>query len=124
MKNIKYWIWLSIFDFQPIDKIRLLQIFDNDPQKIYETNKEILLKKLLYNDFSDKKSKNICEKIEKSKMYNKLNEYEKILRENGIKAITYLDDKYPKKLLNIYDFPIVLYVKGNDEILNKKSRKE
>ena len=35
--------------------------------------------------------------------------------------ITIQDKEYPQKLRNIYDPPVVLYVKGNIDILNGKS---
>ena len=40
---------------------------------------------------------------------------------DGIKVITINDKEYPIKLRYIYDYPVVLYIKGNINILNKKS---
>ena len=39
------------------------------------------------------------------------------MEKNSIKMITIQDEKYPEKLRNIYDPPVVLYVKGNEKIL-------
>jgi len=36
-----------------------------------------------------------------------------LIRKHRIKVITFLDNDYPKNLKNIYDPPMVLYVKGN-----------
>jgi DNA processing protein len=35
------------------------------------------------------------------------------VKKNGAQIITYQDPLYPKSLLNIYDFPVFLYVKGS-----------
>ena len=36
-----------------------------------------------------------------------------LAEKNSIKILTYLDEDYPSQLKNIYDFPPVLYIKGN-----------
>ena len=36
-----------------------------------------------------------------------------LIKKHGIKIITFLDKDYPENLKNIYDPPVVLYVKGN-----------
>ena len=36
-----------------------------------------------------------------------------LAEKNNIKIVTYLDENYPKPLKNIYDYPSVLYIKGN-----------
>lgn len=38
---------------------------------------------------------------------------------NNIKIISLLDDEYPKKLLNINDKPVILYIQGNKEMLDE-----
>lgn len=38
----------------------------------------------------------------------------------GVDILTPLDDDYPKNLLNISDYPIVLYVKGSLDVLKRK----
>lgn len=35
------------------------------------------------------------------------------LEKSGVKAYTYLDDGYPERLKEIYDYPPVIYIKGN-----------
>jgi len=37
----------------------------------------------------------------------------KLINKHGVKIITFLDRDYPENLKNIYDPPVVLYVKGN-----------
>ena len=36
-----------------------------------------------------------------------------LIKKHGVKVITFLDEDYPENLKNIYDPPVVLYVKGN-----------
>ena len=43
------------------------------------------------------------------------------MNEHKIKMITIYDKEYPEKLRNIYDPPVVLYIRGNENILNQKS---
>lgn len=40
--------------------------------------------------------------------------------DRNIKCISIHNKKYPKKLLEIYDPPYILYIKGNIDILSKK----
>ena len=47
MENIKYWIWFSIFNFRPKDKIEILRVFDNKPEEIWKSTKEDIYKKFL-----------------------------------------------------------------------------
>lgn len=42
------------------------------------------------------------------------------LEKNEIHWITYLDEEYPSKLLELYDKPILLFVKGNADALNMR----
>lgn len=112
MEDIIYWIWLSILNLKPIEKVKLIEYFKN-PKKIYE-----LLKKDL------EKLTDSEELIKKLTDKSKKKEAEEILREvttNHIKVITCNSNAYSKYLKQIYDYPIVLYAKGNIELLNKKS---
>lgn len=45
---------------------------------------------------------------------------EKMIKQN-IEIITIEDKEYPQILKNIYDYPVVLYIKGNTKILNETS---
>ncbi len=109
-----YWIW-----FSRINKIgarvqnELLNKYET-PKNIWKLTKEELQK----NQFLDK------EKIEiiLDNTYRKnLKSFEEYMKKNGINMITIKDKTYPQKLKNIYDSPVVLYTKGNSEILNNKS---
>ena len=103
-----YLIWLSILDFKPIEKLQLIQIIGT-PQKIFNltekqlreyTNSEKIIKKIM-NSEKRQKAEEILNKME---------------REN-IRIITLMDKTYPKNLQRIYDKPILLYAKGNTNLL-------
>ncbi len=47
-----------------------------------------------------------------------LKKYKEYIEKNNINIITIQDEKYPENLKYIYDKPIVLYTKGNMELLN------
>lgn len=112
MEDIIYWIWLSILNLRSIEKIKLIEIFKN-PKIIYNL-KEKDLKKITDSE------EIIYKIIDKTKRYN----LENILKEsvkNNIKIILYTNKIYSQKLSKIYDYPIVLYAKGNVDLLNSNS---
>lgn len=43
------------------------------------------------------------------------------MEKNQIKLVSFYDKEYPKQLMLLYDKPVILYVKGNIEILNNFS---
>lgn len=62
------------------------------------------------------------EKITFQEFKNKIIKAEMIFSESeniGIKAITILDEEYPKELKNISDSPVIIYAKGNIELLKQ-----
>lgn len=112
MEDIIYWVWLSILNLKPIEKIKLIEFF-KEPKRIYELPKKDL-EKLTNSEYL----------IQKLTDKSKIKEAEKILKEateNHIKIITCNSNAYSKLLKQIYDYPIVLYTKGNTELLNEKS---
>lgn len=103
-----YLIWLSILDFKPIEKLQLIQIIGT-PQKIFNLTEKQL-----------REYTNSEEIIRKIMNIEKRQEAEKILNQIGkenIKLITIMDKEYPKNLHRIYDKPILLYAKGNTNLL-------
>lgn len=112
MEDINYWIWLSILNLKQAEKIKLLEIFKK-PEEIYNLTEQKL-----------KKLTNSEELIKKITDKNKKIETEKIINEalkTKTKIITCKNKIYSKELQKIYDYPIVIYAKGNTELLNKKS---
>lgn len=53
-----------------------------------------------------------AESIAANRKIEKINEYFRIVKENGIKVYTIFENEYPENLKHIYDPPPVLYVKG------------
>ena len=60
-------------------------------------------------------------KIIEPKYRKDLDKYLEYMQKNNIEILTIYDKEYPKKLKEIYDPPVVLYVKGNKEILKEKA---
>ena len=112
----RYWIWFSLIKGLGIKrKQKLLKIYKT-PKKIYELNKEELLKikgigigtQIVNNILEEKTRKDV-------------NKHISYMEKNNIDIISIIDKTYPQNLRNIYDPPISLYVKGNKNILNNKA---
>ena len=112
----RYWIWFSLIKGLGIKrKQKLLEIYKT-PKKIYELNKEELLKikgigigtQIVNNILEEKTRKDV-------------NKHISYMEKNNIDIISIIDKNYPQNLRNIYDPPISLYVKGNKNILNNKA---
>lgn len=114
MQDLEYWVWLSkIEKLGSIKTKKLLEKYTH-PKEIWKCKKEDLLK---IEGIGEK----IAEEILDSKYRIKLKEEVKKLENEKVELITILDEEYPKKLKQIYDNPIVLYVKGDKDLLNKNS---
>lgn len=114
MNELNYWIWISkIKNLGSIRLQKLLQIY-NTPQKIWNLEKEDLLK---IEGIGEKVANEILNK----KYRQNLDEIREKMEKEKIKLITIKDKEYPKKLKEIYDKPICLYVKGNVSLLNEFS---
>lgn len=108
-----YWIWFTrIEKVSCIQKEKLLRNFGT-PQRIWELNKS---------DFKQIEwlNESIINQILNITYRQNLEKYEQYMNKNNIELINILDDEYPVELKNIYDKPIVLYVKGNKELLKKQ----
>ena len=113
MKDIEYWIWLSrIEGLSPRILNYLLERY-KDPRVIWDRTKEELIKDGIKESYA-------CKIVENSYREN-LDKYLKYMQKNNIEIINIYDKYYPDKLKVIYDPPIVIYVKGNKNILNEKS---
>ena len=113
-KNIKYWIWLSILS----NKIKVTTIHQllkeyKEPNVIWNLTKEELLKNYI--------SKEEILEILKLEYKQNLESYLYYMKQKDIKIICYNDKNYPKKLKNIYDPPIVIYAKGDINILHENA---
>ena len=112
MKDIKYWIWFSRIDnISNKQKLRLLEVF-HTPEKLLSVTKECKTK-------IDGVDENWVNKITKYEYRQNLDKYLEYILKNNIHIITLFDERYPKLLNNIYDRPIVLYAKGNVNLLRR-----
>lgn len=113
-KHFKYWVWFSRIDkISCIKKEKLLKMYGN-PEIIYNLGKLDLIK---MGELEDDEVEEIIEQ----KNRDNLEKYCDYMIKNNIKMVTIFDEEYPKKLRNIYDSPIVLYAKGNLELLKEYS---
>lgn len=110
--NVKYWIWFSrIEKLNSLQKGILLEKFKS-PKKIWNLEEKDLRK---LDGINEKCVKEIFNK----KYRENLEKYESYMNQNNIQLITIFDEIYPKRLKNIYDKPIVLFAKGNLQLLQK-----
>jgi len=113
MKDIEYWIWLSrIEGLNPKVLNNLLEKYES-PKIIWDKTKEELIKDGIKESYSNEIINNIYRQ--------NLDKYLKYMNDNNIEIITINDKEYPDKLKVIYDPPVVLYIKGNKNILNEKA---
>lgn len=84
------------------------------PERIFKLNEEELLQ---IKGIGDETIKNILNENIRQNLERHLD----YIKNNNIKIITIEDREYPKKLKEIYDPPIILYARGNIEILNNYS---
>ena len=84
------------------------------PEKIYTLKKEDILQ---IKGFNEILAENI---ICKENRENLKKQMESLQKEN-VKIITIEDKEYPKILKTIYDYPVSIFVKGNEKILNTQA---
>lgn len=114
MEDIKYWIWFSrIKMLGSIKKQRLLEKYKT-PYNIWNLTKEELMN-------VEGIGEQIAQQILNEGYRTGLERYERYMNNNNIELIHIYDEYYPKKLQQIYDKPIVLFVKGDKKLLNEFS---
>lgn len=114
LENKKYWIWFSLVKGLGSKKKQILLNKYKTPERIYNLSKEELLN---IKGLGEETVKNVLDE----NIRNNIGIHLKYIRENNIKIITINDEEYPKKLKEIYDPPIILYLRGNMDILNNTS---
>lgn len=111
---MNYWLWFASIDgIGSIKKQKLLEKFQNNPEKIFKATKKELLA-----------VEGIGEKLSAQILFSKdielILRMEKYMKSNEIKQLNLLDKEYPGNLKNIYDPPITLFYKGNINLLTTK----
>ncbi|MHB1392418.1 MAG: DNA-processing protein DprA [Clostridia bacterium] len=105
MKDKKYWIWLSsIPGIGSKSSLNLINHFGS-AENVYQCSFSELMS-------SGRIREQTAKSIAEHRNIENIDEYLKIVKENGIKVYTIHDNEYPENLKNIYDPPPVLYVKG------------
>lgn len=108
---IIYKIWFSNLLIDRKEKLKVLEKY-SEKELWYMNRKKLEEEKIT--------EKNICEILNESNKI-KANKMQKIIESNNIHLIKYSDNIYPKKLKNIDDFPIYLYIRGNLKLINQKN---
>jgi len=104
MTNIDALIILNYLRVGPITARRLMDRFGS-PAKIFSApTRELKIASRLSTQ-NVEKLKNWKEKIELKKVWD-------IIKKENIQVLTYKDPDYPSLLKEIYDYPLLLYVKG------------
>ena len=111
MDRYIYYIWLNFIEMSTDKKVRLIEYFGS-ARRVFEASEDELLEAKL---LSDRQIKLLLDKNLKKaeKEYKKAEKY-------GVEFVCLEDDIYPKNLMNIYDPPILLYTKGNKNLLKKE----
>ena len=104
MNEKMLWLWLSKIDISNKIKMELINKFKSI-EKIWKAN----IDDFIYYKFTDKTIDKIMDLDYRKKLDSEL----KYLEKNNIEIISFLDNRYPIKLLQIPDFPICIYVRGN-----------
>lgn len=105
---VEYWIWLQR-TLGPGKSLCDLMSFFGNPEKIYEAGR----KNLLNSGIINKKTADALAMFSPSESYTVMKQCEN----NGWKIITFEDECYPPLLKTIGNYPVVLYVAGDENVL-------
>ena len=107
----KYWIWFSRINKIGIRTQKELLEKYKTPQIVWNLNREELYK-------DNNLSKEQVDTILSREYRSKIDLYEQYMIKNNIRMLTINDKEYPRKLINIFDAPVVIYILGNEGILD------
>lgn len=114
LKENVYWIWISRIPKVGTKTLQKLLNKYETLEKIYKlTKNELITDKII--------GEKLIETILNKEYRENLDKYIEYMEKEKINLITINDREYPKKLKQINDYPMYLYVKGNIDLLNKKS---
>lgn len=108
-ENLKYWIALSMVEGVGYVSAKKLMAEFEDPENLFKASKSELgrIKRVV-----ERGSENIIEAISAFSDWILVEEEIKKTEKFGFKVLTLNDPAYPQSLLNIYNPPLILYVKG------------
>lgn len=111
VNDIVYWVWYSQLKGIPSDvKLKLTEMMES-PKELFLSSGKCLRRQNI--------SSKIIDKISCESEADNIERYVKLLeRYNDINIVTYYDCKYPRLLCEIPNPPLVLYYKGDIELLN------
>jgi len=113
LSTLKYWVWLSaLTELKPKTRFALLSAF-GDPEKAYFADERQLRERL---NISDTERNLIA-----NKSLDRANEILGKCQEENITIISFQDVSYPQRLKNIYDPPVVLYIKGRLPVIDEQA---
>jgi len=114
MTDEKYWVWLSRIENLNKRKLDMLLERYVDVSNLWNVKKE--------NDLAGLGiTQNLATKIVSKEYKEDIDKYIEYMHKNQIELITFDSKYYPKKLREIYDPPVSIYISGNKEILNDLS---
>lgn len=113
MAAIKYWVWLSALRMRPRAKQLLLEHFQGDPERLfYSTDAELTtVEGIRPDDLAHIGLRQLDEAMDILARCEALK----------VDIVTIQDAAYPCRLKNIYDPPVVLYVRGRLPILDDEA---
>lgn len=104
LSTLKYWVWLSaLTELRSKTRFALVSVF-GDPEKVFFADERLLHEGV---NLSDTEKSLIA-----NKNLDRTNEILEKCREDGITILSLQDVAYPQRLKNIFDPPVVLYIKG------------
>lgn len=111
VSDIVYWVWYSqIKGISSKVKLKLIDMMES-PKELFMSSGECLRHGNI--------SPAIIDKITRESAVDNIERYVRLLEKyTDINIVTYYDHKYPRLLCEINDPPLVLYYKGDIDILN------
>jgi len=113
MESLKYWVWLSRIENLTKRKLDKLLERYKSVEHIWNIRRK---KELLSLGITEA----LADKIVGEEYRKDLEKYIAYMQKNQIELLTFDDKFYPKRLKEIYDPPVSIYIKGNKEILSKQ----
>lgn len=113
MAAIKYWVWLSALRMRPEGKQKLLAHFHGDPERLYFASADELSR-------VDGIRKSDLTALNVRELETAMDILARCDMEH-IQVVTLQDAVYPERLKNIYDPPVVLYVKGKLPVVDEEA---